>query len=823
MSYTQRLTKGSVRRSLALSATGAMILALAPISSATAAVSDICPAPGSAGTDNFADDNGNTHEANINCAADYGIVNGTTAVTFDPGGDLTRGQAASLLVQWAEKALGAALTTNGTDEFSDTAGTTHEANIDKAADNGLVQGFSDGTYRPNETISRDQFASIAVNATEFVLGSALTADATDDFSDDDGNVHEANIEKAVDNGILNGATATTFAPKDDVTRGQTATIAIQAAGNVLFPANKWAPVPNPSTNQTFEVTPTDAATQDVASTRQYSAAVPAGTVVDIRLFDAADVTVDADGVVTFKDAGGDNLADENVNAARITVVNGVSQTPAQEINDVASTGTVTFSITSATPADVIPVVWADPTVANGGNDQLNLAVPTVSNTDPKAPSEDFGIGGEAIFVPTEAALGAHTANDVASANTAADYFIGGDDNETHAANSETFYYDANDTYQYQGVGVTMAQFEGLLSATDVLTIAYNPDPAGVSSFNVTTDNVAPATAAKATVSDADGDTVLDDVTVEWTASTQADAVYDVYRDNNTANDTADAAELVSNNVTGTSVALTSEPTGTYNYIVIAQGATSGASSTPALTADVVVPGTASANAAPTAADSIVTSNGGFTGTFDAGDVFKVVFSEAIAAPDSGDTIRANDGADGTVADFINGTNATFTRNAAAETVNGLSRAANTVLTVTLTTSPSVVTAGTTAGLQIPGTIADQSGTTDLAGKAWDVSTGDLLIDQDSADNTTGADVTTTGISPSSGPTAGGTAVTITGTNFTTDGTTTVTIGGVAATGVTVVNSTTITATTPAGTLGAKDVVVTSGGDSGTLTGGYTYV
>ncbi len=79
----------------------------------------------------------------------------------------------------------------------------------------------------------------------------------------------------------------------------------------------------------------------------------------------------------------------------------------------------------------------------------------------------------------------------------------------------------------------------------------------------------------------------------------------------------------------------------------------------------------------------------------------------------------------------------------------------------------------------------------------------------------------TGISPSSGPTAGGAGVTITGSGFT--GTTSVTIGGASATSVVVVNDTTITATTPAGTVGAKDVVVTNSAGSGTGTGLYTYV
>ncbi|HEX8979164.1 MAG TPA: IPT/TIG domain-containing protein, partial [Parasulfuritortus sp.] len=80
--------------------------------------------------------------------------------------------------------------------------------------------------------------------------------------------------------------------------------------------------------------------------------------------------------------------------------------------------------------------------------------------------------------------------------------------------------------------------------------------------------------------------------------------------------------------------------------------------------------------------------------------------------------------------------------------------------------------------------------------------------------------TVTGISPSSGPTAGGTAVTITGTSFT--GATAVTIGGANCTGVTVVSSTSITCTTPAGTAGAQNVAVTTAAGTGTGTGLYTY-
>ena len=81
--------------------------------------------------------------------------------------------------------------------------------------------------------------------------------------------------------------------------------------------------------------------------------------------------------------------------------------------------------------------------------------------------------------------------------------------------------------------------------------------------------------------------------------------------------------------------------------------------------------------------------------------------------------------------------------------------------------------------------------------------------------------TVTAISPNSGSTSGGTAVTITGTNFVSGAT--VTFGVTAATSVSVSNSTTITATTPAHSAGAVNVVVTNpSGQSGTLTGGYSF-
>ncbi len=69
--------------------------------------------------------------------------------------------------------------------------------------------------------------------------------------------------------------------------------------------------------------------------------------------------------------------------------------------------------------------------------------------------------------------------------------------------------------------------------------------------------------------------------------------------------------------------------------------------------------------------------------------------------------------------------------------------------------------------------------------------------------------TVTAISPTSGTAAGGNSVTITGTNFL--GSATVSFGGTAATGVTVLSATELTAVSPAGNLGKARVTVTTAG------------
>ncbi len=115
------------------------------------------------------------------------------------------------------------------------------------------------------------------------------------------------------------------------------------------------------------------------------------------------------------------------------------------------------------------------------------------------------------------------------------------------------------------------------------------------------------------------------------------------------------------------------------------------------------------------------------------------------------------------------------------------------------------------------------------GNGWPVnSNGVYAVDPsqvDSAGNCTVADLQTAApflesVTPASGPTAGGTAITLSGNNFT--GATAVTIGGAAAGNVHVVSDTMITATTPAGTLGNKSVLVTTPGGTNTANTLFAY-
>jgi dipeptidyl aminopeptidase/acylaminoacyl peptidase len=104
-------------------------------------------------TDFFTDDNGTTHEVSINRVAAAGITKGCTPTTYCPDADVSRGQMASFL------ARAFALPATTTDYFPDDNGTTHEANINRVAAAGITSGCTPTTYCPTADVTRGQMAA----------------------------------------------------------------------------------------------------------------------------------------------------------------------------------------------------------------------------------------------------------------------------------------------------------------------------------------------------------------------------------------------------------------------------------------------------------------------------------------------------------------------------------------------------------------------------------------------------------------------------------------------------------------------------------------
>ena len=128
-----------------------------------------------------------------------------------------------------------------------------------------------------------------------------------------------------------------------------------------------------------------------------------------------------------------------------------------------------------------------------------------------------------------------------------------------------------------------------------------------------------------------------------------------------------------------------------------------------------------------------------------------------------------------------------------------------ISTLTVTTSAS--TPAGTSTLTIRAVGSNGCSGTDTSGQQENAASPTLVV-------AAAAVPTVTQVNPNQGSTAGGTSVTITGTNFT--GATAVKFGANAATTFSVPNSTTITATSPAGSAGSVDVTVTTvGGTSAT--------
>ena len=183
------------------------------------------------------------HEDNINRIAAARITLGCSAPTDNPpSGDryycpddpVSREQMASFLARALD------LPAADQDYFVDDEGSVHEDNINRAATARITLGCSaptdnppsgDRYYCPDDPVRRSQMASFLARALD------LPAADQDYFVDDEGSVHEDNINRAATARITLGCSAPTdnppsggryYCPDDPVSREQMASFLARA-------------------------------------------------------------------------------------------------------------------------------------------------------------------------------------------------------------------------------------------------------------------------------------------------------------------------------------------------------------------------------------------------------------------------------------------------------------------------------------------------------------------------------------------------------------------------------------------------------------------
>ncbi len=167
----------------------------------------------------FADMAGHWAEADVNEMAERGIVSGVTETTFEPDRPITRAEFAALIARALH------LTGNSPAGFSDVAsGAWYEQPVNAAASAGLLQGYG-GYFRPEDLITREEMAVVVVKALLFQKKETVRGQL-DRFADR-GEIAEwaaDYVDQAVSVGLISGLTADTFAPKENATRAQAASL-----------------------------------------------------------------------------------------------------------------------------------------------------------------------------------------------------------------------------------------------------------------------------------------------------------------------------------------------------------------------------------------------------------------------------------------------------------------------------------------------------------------------------------------------------------------------------------------------------------------------
>ncbi|GAC40998.1 Ig-like domain-containing protein [Paenibacillus popilliae] len=151
------------------------------------------------------------------------IMDGRSSTKFEPGKPITREEFAIAI----SRALGLEPNADAAKRFPDVNNSTiNGAYIGAAINAGIISGFPDGTFKPNDSITREQLTQMMVRASE-AAGHSLPRTATtvlNVFKDSNQitKLGAPTVAQAVEAGLIQGVKRDKFDPKGSATRAQAA-------------------------------------------------------------------------------------------------------------------------------------------------------------------------------------------------------------------------------------------------------------------------------------------------------------------------------------------------------------------------------------------------------------------------------------------------------------------------------------------------------------------------------------------------------------------------------------------------------------------------
>jgi CSLREA domain-containing protein len=170
----------------------------------------------------------------IEAIAEAGLTVGYPDGTYRPTNQVTRAEMAVFLLVAKHGSGYAPPAADGSHPFSDIVGHWAEAWIEQLYDEGMTVGYPDGTYRPGNQVTRAEMAVLLLVAKNGSGYTPPAANGSHPFSDIAGHWANAWIEQLYDEGITAGYPDGTFRPDNPVTRAEMAVFLVATFGLTIY-------------------------------------------------------------------------------------------------------------------------------------------------------------------------------------------------------------------------------------------------------------------------------------------------------------------------------------------------------------------------------------------------------------------------------------------------------------------------------------------------------------------------------------------------------------------------------------------------------------